>query len=146
MAITLPTIGTAGWGPVLNTALSTLDTDLAATIAALAGKANASHTHVKADITDFTHTHVKANISDFAHTHPISEVTALQTALEGKISALSYTNAVTGTRYTILYNGTAWPGSRPSSRTDIYFDLIGGGTGVSDPAWMINGDAREVVV
>lgn len=40
------------------------------------------HTHVKADITDFTHTHTKSQITDFAHTHPISEVTALQTQLD----------------------------------------------------------------
>ena len=32
------------------------------------------HTHVKADVSDFSHTHVKANISDFSHTHVKSEV------------------------------------------------------------------------
>jgi hypothetical protein len=66
--------------------------------------------------------------------------------INSKISTLSYANALAGTRFTILYNGSAWPGSRPSARTDIYFDLIGGGTGVADPAWMINGDAREIVM
>jgi predicted RecA/RadA family phage recombinase len=38
--------------------------------------AAASHTHVKADITDFAHTHVKADITDFAHGHNASEITA----------------------------------------------------------------------
>lgn len=34
-----------------------------------------AHTHVKADVTDFSHTHVKADITDFSHTHTVSEVT-----------------------------------------------------------------------
>lgn len=34
-----------------------------------------SHTHVKADITDFAHTHTKSEISDFSHTHTKSEIT-----------------------------------------------------------------------
>ena len=31
--------------------------------------ARGSHTHVKADITDFAHTHTKSQITDFSHTH-----------------------------------------------------------------------------
>lgn len=61
------------------------------------------------------------------------------------VTANTYANAVAGTRFTILYNGTAWPGARPSTRVDIYFDLIGGSEAVADPAWMLNGDAREIV-
>jgi hypothetical protein len=64
----------------------------------------------------------------------------------GPTGFATYENALTGSRYTILYNNVAWPASRPSARTDIYFDLIGGDNTVADPGWMINGDAREVVV
>ena len=38
------------------------------------------------------HTHVKADITDFAHTHPISEVTNLQTALNGKANTTTTVN------------------------------------------------------
>ena len=41
------------------------------------GLADANHTHVKADVTDFAHTHVKADITDFAHTHTKSQITDL---------------------------------------------------------------------
>lgn len=33
-----------------------------------------------------SHTHVKADITDFAHTHPISEVTNLQSSLDAKVN------------------------------------------------------------
>jgi len=51
----------------------------------LSNKSAIGHTHVKADITDFSHTHLKADITDFAHSHPISEVTGLQTELDNKL-------------------------------------------------------------
>ncbi len=38
------------------------------------GKAAASHTHAKTDITDFTHMHAKTDISDFAHTHTKTDI------------------------------------------------------------------------
>ncbi len=37
--------------------------------AAIEGKASASHTHARSDVSDFAHTHTKAEITDFAHTH-----------------------------------------------------------------------------
>jgi hypothetical protein len=62
-----------------------------------------THTHVVADTTGLqtaldgkaatSHTHVKANITDFAHTHAISEVTNLQTSLDGK-AATSHTHTI----------------------------------------------------
>jgi hypothetical protein len=52
---------------------------------ALSGKAATSHTHVKADITDF------------AHVHPISEVTSLQTALDAKKAEAIYEIAANNT-------------------------------------------------
>ena len=57
------------------------DLDLANTYAAK------THTHVKADITDFAHTHTKSEITDFAHTHEMSEVNGLTEALAGKETA-----------------------------------------------------------
>lgn len=71
------------------------------------------------------------------------------------ITSITYANMAKGQRTTLLYNGTtgfvdpytgAVASTRPSSRTDIYFDCIGGGTGVADPTWMIDGDAREIVL
>ena len=64
-------------------------------------KANASHTHLWADITDkpttfapSAHTHLWADITDkpttftpSAHTHAIADVTGLQAALDGKAAA-----------------------------------------------------------
>ena len=38
------------------------------------GLAEAEHTHVKADVTDFAHDHVKADITDFAHSHTKSDI------------------------------------------------------------------------
>lgn len=46
-----------------------------ATQTALNGKANASHTHTKSQITDFAHTHTKSQITDFAHTHTKADIT-----------------------------------------------------------------------
>jgi hypothetical protein len=85
---------------------------------ALAGKAAASHTHTKAQITDFahqhtfddvpglqgaldaraavSHTHTKSQITDFAHNHAIADVSGLQTALDGKQVAGSYVTLVNG--------------------------------------------------
>lgn len=66
---------------------------------------------------------------------------------------IDYSNAAPGSRFTMLYNGTtgfvnpangAVASARPSARTDIYFDLIGGSSAVTDPAWLLNGDAREI--
>ena len=39
------------------------------------GLADANHTHVKADVTDFAHTHTKSDVTDFAHSHVKADVT-----------------------------------------------------------------------
>lgn len=52
-----------------------------------------AHTHVKADVTDFSHTHPKSEISDFAHTHPFTEVTSTPTTLSGYGITDGVTNA-----------------------------------------------------
>ena len=49
--------------------------DASETAAALEGKSNVGHKHVKSDITDFSHTHFRSEINDFAHTHTKSDVT-----------------------------------------------------------------------
>ena len=74
-----------------------------------------THTHVVADTTGLqtaldgkaaaSHTHVKANITDFAHTHPISEVTNLQTSLDSKLTA---TVSSPASGQVISYNGSGW--------------------------------------
>ena len=53
---------------------------------ALAGKANATHTHTKSQITDFSHTHTKSQITDFSHTHDDRYYTEseIDTKLSGK--------------------------------------------------------------
>ena len=44
-----------------------------------------THTHSKTDISDFNnHTHTKEQISNFSHSHSISDVTNLQSSLNGK--------------------------------------------------------------
>ena len=59
-----------------------------------------THTHVKADITDFAHTHVKADITDFAHTHVKADITDFPTtwawsAITGKPTTWAW-SAITG--------------------------------------------------
>jgi hypothetical protein len=62
--------GGGAWGTITGTLSA--QTDLQA---ALNNKAALSHTHTKANITDFAHTHVKADITDFAHTHLWADIT-----------------------------------------------------------------------
>ena len=76
---------------------------------AIEGKAAASHTHTKSDVTDFahahaqsditglasalsgkaaaSHTHTKSDVTDFAHAHAQSDITGLASALSGKAAA-----------------------------------------------------------
>lgn len=65
------------------------------------GAAPASHSHIKANISDFahthtpaeagaaaaSHTHTKANITDFAHSHPLGELTGITPAAIGAAAA-----------------------------------------------------------
>lgn len=51
-----------------------------------------AHTHLKADITDFTHTHLKANITDFPVSMPASDVSAWAKAA----TKPTYTNTEVG--------------------------------------------------
>lgn len=65
--------------------------------AAQVGAAEAVHSHVKADISDFAHTHTKADISDFptemaptAHTHNATDVmTSDGATVEAKLTEIS---------------------------------------------------------
>lgn len=82
------------------------------------GAAAASHTHTKADVTDFAHTHVKADVTDFAHTHPQSDVTGLTTALAGK-SDTGHTHAQSDVTGLV----TALAGKAPSSHTHIKSEI-----------------------
>ena len=89
----------------------------------LAGKANASHTHTKANITDFAHTHTKANITDFAHTHATSEVTGLDTALASKADTSALANYATKAEVPIITSSTTdlEAGTSPLATGTYYF-------------------------
>ena len=70
------------------TSVNTMTGDVVITAADL-NAALVGHTHLKADITDFTHTHTKADITDFGHTHTKSQITDLgnilpEAPLDGK--------------------------------------------------------------
>jgi hypothetical protein len=55
------------------------------------------------------------------------------------ISSLTYANAMAGSVFRVAYSST-W--TRPTSRTDIYFTLVGGTASDPDPAAMLNFDDR----
>lgn len=75
------------------TALSEVDSDVVAALAAIAGKAPASHSHTTADIAGLTA--LLAAKADLAHTHPISQITGI--AITGPASG-----------QILAYNGSAW--------------------------------------
>lgn len=92
--------------PLVKSAM--LMSDVSGLAAALAGKANTSHTHIISDVTNLqtsldakaTTTALTAGLATKAntsHTHTISDVTGLQTALDGK-AAVSHTH--TGSQIT----------------------------------------------
>ncbi len=93
-----------------DSAAQAVDASVAEQLAsAIEGKAAASHTHTKSEVTDFahahaqsdvtglvsalsgkaaaSHTHTKSQITDFAHAHAQSDVTGLVSALSGKAAA-----------------------------------------------------------
>lgn len=78
--------------------------------------------------------------------NPAEIISVIEAGPQGAPGNNTLASAVAGSRFTILWDEVAWPNTRPSNRTDIYFDLIGGDDTVDDPDWMIDGDAREVVV
>ncbi len=78
--------------------------------------APSAHAHPISDVTSLqaaldgkaatSHTHTKAQITDFAHTHAIAEVTGLQAALDAKQATLvSGTNIKTVNGFSILGSG-----------------------------------------
>ena len=61
----------------------------------------------------------------------------------------SLDNALSGSRFTCLWNGSnAWQyngvnlNARPTSRSDIFFDLVGAPSTITDPIWAQLGDRR----
>jgi hypothetical protein len=77
---------------------------------------------------------VSINANDASDTITISATPGLTT--------LTYANAMPGSTYRIIY-AAGWPTTRPSSRTDIYFHLIGGSKSIANPGWMLDGDNRS---
>jgi hypothetical protein len=113
------------WGGISGTLSNQTDLQNA-----LNAKANTSHTHVKADITDFAHNHDdryytetetdsllsgKANTS---HTHIIGDTTGLQAALDSK-AASTHTHVISDT--TGLQ--TALDGKASSTHTHVISDV-----------------------
>ena len=76
-----------------------------------------THTHTKAQITDFTHTHAISDVTNLqttldgkaasSHTHAISDVTNLQTSLDALPTtyATTITGDGTATGFTVTHNG-----------------------------------------
>lgn len=66
----------------------------------------------------------------------------------GGITALNLANAAPNTLFRLPWNGSAWTyagtalTARPSSRTDLYFDLVGAPATTADPAWLLDNDTR----
>ena len=97
----------------LVAATNQAQSDLAAMVEALAGKAAASHTHPYSEITDkpsvfppAAHSHPWSDLTGVptafppsAHQHTIGDVSGLQTALDGKMGATSF-KTVNGTAIT----------------------------------------------
>ena len=69
------------------------------------------------------------------------------TASDGSsiITPTTYATAAPGTLFRLVWNGVSWPASRPSSRTDIYFNLYGAPTTAAVPSWLLLGDQVEPV-
>ena len=61
------------------------------------GKAAASHTHTKTQITDFAHTHGKSDITDFAHTHTKTDITDFPASMTPTAHASTATTYGVGT-------------------------------------------------
>ena len=70
-----------------------------------------SHTHTKSDITDFAHTHTKSDITDFSHTHSISDVSGLQTALDNKVNTSDVVTTATANKILKLDANAKLPAS-----------------------------------
>lgn len=106
--------------------------------------AAASHTHVKADVTDFAHTHVKADITDFSHTHVAADVTDLGTAATadtGDFAAASHTHAASDiTSGTV---DTARLGSGTANNTTF---LRGDQTWATPAGGVSDGDKGDITV
>jgi hypothetical protein len=94
---------------------------------ALDGKASTSHTHLKADITDFAHTHLKADITDFAHTHIMGDITDLFPATivrNNQNNTYGATNIQTLTKLRLVEQAT--PSTPPANTAELYsYDRAG---------------------
>lgn len=107
----------------------------------LANKSDVGHTHTVANITNFPSTwswnSISGKPSSFtpsSHTHAISEVTGLQSALDGK-AASSHTHAITAItgRGTLTFNGAA-TGEYDGSG-DLTITIPQGGGTADSVAW-----------
>lgn len=91
-----------------------------------------THIHQQSDVTNLTtdladkaplsHTHVKANITDFAHSHIIADITGLQSALDGK-ALLSHTHSKDDISDTGQWLAAEIPDLPESKITNLVTDL-----------------------
>lgn len=118
-----------------------------------------SHTHVRADISDFAHTHVKSDITDFAHTHGTADITNLSsyTGLDARYYTETEVNSLLGgylptsggsmTGLLTLYPAasTASMAIRFNEGYSLYVDNTGAGTDLSR-VWLDGPDGGELVL
>lgn len=103
----------------------------------------------------FTGTVTVANISGvtksmvgLGNVDNTSDATKTFTTAQLTSGTISLSRLTPGTVLRCPWNGTAWTyagtaiSSRPSSRTDIYFELVGAPVATASPAWMLDGDSR----
>ena len=114
-----------------NSPAQAVDATVAEQLAsAIEGKAAASHTHTKSDVTDFahthaqsditglasalsgkaaaSHTHTKSDVTDFSHTHTKSEITDFShTHTKSEITDFAHTHAVDAADVTYTKSGVS---------------------------------------
>lgn len=93
-------------------------------------------------------TGVTASMVGLGNVDNTSDATKTFTAAQIASGTISMSRLTPGTVLRCPWNGTAWTyagaalSSRPSARTDIYFELVGAPAATADPAWMLDGDTR----
>jgi hypothetical protein len=129
---------------VSSTEIGYLDGVTSAIQTQLDGKAATSHTHVKANITDFAHVHPISEVTNLqtsldgkaatVHTHAIADTTGLQTTLDGK-AATSHTHSIAN----VTGLQTALDGKAATVHTHAISDITGLQTALDSEVNRVNG-------
>ena len=75
------------------------------------GSSNISFTLGEIGAAAASHTHTKSQITDFSHTHPISDITNLQTSLDGKVNTSDVVTTATANKILKLDSSAKLPAS-----------------------------------